>query len=309
MITLRTFNVFVAVAECGSYTGAGRKIGLTSAAVGQQIKMMENTLEAPLFHKNGHQLVLNHYGEALLKDVQELLVKYEEIIKSGDGRHGQLTGTVHIGALISSLMGSFSDALWSIRKNNPELDVKVFAGQSGDFAHKITSGQLDAAIATEPPEYAYKELIWTPLYAEPMILIIPRKPFFTLADQASNPSIDILNHAPFIHFDQMTWTGILIRQTLKKLAVNVDIQMEMNSIEAIIELVRQGYGVSIVPKLANLNWEQDEKLLFVDLSPTRIYRRIGILERKFHHRSNFTNAIRDHFGQSGPTLKERAALR
>ncbi len=127
--------------------------------------------------------------------------------------------------------------------------------------------------------------------------------------QNSNPSIDILNRAPFIHFDQMTWTGILIRQTLKKLAVSVDIQMEMNSIEAIIELVRQGYGVSIVPKLANLDWEQDEKLLFVDLSKTRIHRRIGILERKFHRRSNFTNAIRDHFGQSGQAPKERPALR
>ncbi len=302
MITLRTFNVFVAVAECGSYTAAGKKIGLTSAAVGQQIKTMEDSLETPLFHKNGHQLVLNHYGESMLKDVQELLVKYEEIIRSGDNRQGQLTGTVHIGALISSLMGSFSDALWAIRKNNPDLDVKVFAGQSGDFAHKITSGQLDAAIATEPPEYAYKQLIWTPLYAEPMILIIPRKPFFTLTDQTDETSIDILNHAPFIHFDQMTWTGILIRQTLKKLAVSVDIQMEMNSIEAIIELVRQGYGVSIVPKLANLDWEQDEKLQFVDLSHTKITRRIGILERKFHHRSNFTEAIRNHFRHAGDEL-------
>ncbi|NLY33101.1 MAG: LysR family transcriptional regulator [Alcaligenaceae bacterium] len=297
MITLRTFRAFVAVAECGTYTAAGKKIGLTSAAVGQQIKTMEETLKTPLFHKNGHQLVLNHFGENLLKETQELLVKYEEILKSGDGKQGKLTGTVHIGALVSSLMGAFSDVLWLIRRNNPDLDVKVFAGQSGDFAHKITSGQLDAAIATEPPEYAYNELIWTPLYAESMILIIPRKPFFTLEEQTPEPSLEILKHAPFIHFDQMTWTGILIRNTLKKLAVTVDIQMEINSIEAIIELVRQGYGVSILPKLANLDWEKDEKLLYVDLSHTKIYRRIGILERKYHPRSGFTKAIRDHFSE------------
>ncbi len=297
MITLRTFKIFIAVAECGSYTDAGRKIGLTSAAVGQQVKAMEEMLGAPLFHRNGHRLTLNPYGESLRGDAQELLMKYEAILSNGAGKDGQLRGTVHVGALISSLMGSFSDALWAIRRRHPELDIKVYAGQSGDFAHKIANGQLDAAIATEPPDYMPESLMWTPLYAEPMILIFPKKPFFILpTDCVSVP--DILQQAPFIHFDQMTWTGILIRQTIKKLAVRVAISMEMNSIEAIIELVKQGHGISIVPKLANMNWAKSKELRYFDLSHTKIARRIGILERKFHHRKNFTDAIRTHFAEA-----------
>jgi DNA-binding transcriptional LysR family regulator len=34
--------------------------------------------------------------------------------------------------------------------------------------------------------------------------------------------------------------------------------MELNSVEAIIELVRQGLGYAIVPKLANIAWETDK---------------------------------------------------
>ena len=36
--------------------------------------------------------------------------------------------------------------------------------------------------------------------------------------------------------------------------------MELNSVEAIVALVRQGFGVSIVPQLANVQWSRDRAL-------------------------------------------------
>ena len=83
-----------------------------------------------------------------------------------------------------------------------------------------------------------------------MVLIVPRRPHFELP---SDP-LAILREAPFIRFDRETWTGLLVKDVLSQCSVHVRDGMELNSVEAILAIVRQGFGVAIVPKLANAHW-------------------------------------------------------
>jgi DNA-binding transcriptional LysR family regulator len=71
--------------------------------------------------------------------------------------------------------------------------------------------------------------------------------------------------------------------------------MELNSVEAIIELVRQGLGYSIGPQLANIAWDSDRQLMIKKLPGKTIYRKVGLLERKKNGRQNITQAIKQHF--------------
>jgi DNA-binding transcriptional LysR family regulator len=78
--------------------------------------------------------------------------------------------------------------------------------------------------------------------------------------------------------------------------VRVRDAMELNSVEAIVELVRQGFGVSIVPQLANVRWSRDHSLAVVRLPGVDVERQVGLLERRRHSRMRFTAAIKAHFG-------------
>jgi DNA-binding transcriptional LysR family regulator len=100
---------------------------------------------------------------------------------------------------------------------------------------------------------------------------------------------------PFIRFERNTWTGHLVDQTIRANKLNIKEGMELNSVEAIIELVRQGLGYSIVPKLANVSWENDRQLKISELPGKTIYRKVGLLERKKNSRQNITQAIKRHF--------------
>ena len=87
----------------------------------------------------------------------------------------------------------------------------------------------------------------------------------------------------------------MVDQTIKvnKLAINEG--MEINSVEAIIELVRQGLGYSIIPQLANVDWKHDQRLRIHTLPGKTIYRKVGLLERKRHGRQSITAAIKAQF--------------
>lgn len=292
MPSIRTFKIFLAVARHGTFAAAGKEIGLTAAAVGLQMRGLEEELDQVLFDRGARSVVLNVAGRKLIPDIEDLVLRYEALASGGDS--DELSGTVVMGALVSALMGAFADALWSVKRDHPRLKVRLFAGMSSDFAYKVEHGELDAAVVTQSPRALPASLIWTPLYAEPMVMIVPRKPHFELPDAP----LEILRCAPFIRFDRHTWTGDLVKEVLSQCAVKTSDEMELNSVEAIVEIVRQGFGISIVPQLANVDWARDGALEVISLPDIHVERRVGLIERTRHGRMRFTAAIKTYFSNS-----------
>jgi DNA-binding transcriptional LysR family regulator len=288
MPSFRTLKTFLAVARCGTFTAAGKQIGLTAAAVGLQIRALEEDLNCQLFNRNARAAVLNPAGRGLVPEFEALVLRYEAL---ASGREDVLSGTVAIGALVSVLMGAFADALWATRQEHPRLDVRLFAGLSADLALKVEHGELDAAVVTRSPTPLARSLVWTELYTEPMVLIVPQHPHFPLAGGGRQ----MLAEAPFIRFQRGTWTGNLVQEVVDQCGVAVNESMQLNSNEAIIELVRQGFGISVVPRLANVTWDGDRLLRVIPLDCVDVRRRVGLLERTSHARLAFTDVIKGYF--------------
>ena len=289
MSSIRTLKIFLAVVKHRNFAAAGKEIGLTAAAVGLQMRSLEEGLNIVLFDRGSRSIVLNTAGRNIVDKIEDIVLRYGALADAGD--HNELSGTIVMGALVSALMGSFADALWHLKQQHPRLEVKLFAGMSSDFADKVKQGELDAAIVTQSPRPLPSTLAWTLLYTEPMVLIVPRRPHFTMPDDP----MEILHQSPFIRFDRKTWTGHLVKDVLMQGDIDVVGSMELNSIEAIIEIVRQGFGVSIVPQLANVHWTRDRALQVIQIPGIDVKRYVGLLERVQHTRMSITGAIKDYF--------------
>ena len=288
MSSIRSFKTFLAVVRHGSLTAAGREVGLTPAAVGLQMRALEQSLEQVLFDRGPRSVVLNTAGRAMAPRIEQLVLLYDSLVAEAD--HDALSGTVVVGALVSALMGAFADALRAVKRQHPRLKVKILTGLSSDFADRVERGELDAAVVTKSPRPLASSLRWTPLYTEAMVLIVPRRAQFALPDEP----LDMLRQAPFMRFDRHTWTGHLVNEVLRRCDVATADEMELNSVEAMIEIVRQGFGVSIVPRLANVNWATDRALRVLTLPGIDVQRHVGLIERASHARMRFTEAIKQH---------------
>jgi len=289
MPSIRNLKTFLAVARHGSFVAAGNDIGLTAAAVGLQVRGLEEELRQQLFDRSGRSIVLNTAGRAMLAPLADIVARFDALAPPEQGE--SLSGKLVMGALVSALMGSFADCLLSLTNQHPALDVKLFSGLSADFTRRVENGELDAAVVAQPPFRLATSLLWTPLYSEPMVLIVPRQPRFEIADDP----LAVLRQSPFLRFDRQAWTGHLVGQVLTQAGATVREGMELNSVEAILALVRQGFGVSIVPKLANLQWSRDRALRLITLPNVDVQRHVGLLERREHGRGRVTAAIKDYF--------------
>ena len=122
------------------------------------------------------------------------------------------------------------------------------------------------------PDCSSRDLAWTPLYGEPMVLLAPRK-----LDDASPRQL--LERHPFIRFDRTQHTGRLVERTLKQLRARPQEFLELNAIESMVELVRAGLAVTIVPLLRGARWAQDAKLRVVEL-PRAEERQMALVQRR-----------------------------
>ena len=287
MSSIKILKNYLAITRHKSVAAAAREIGLTAAAAGQQLQQLEQDIGIELFDRTKRSLTLNSHGRSLIEPIQEIIARYEAL---GSNLKSDLSGTIVLGALVSTLMGAFGKTLNELKQNYPELEIKLIAGLSSNFLEQVIEGSLDAAIVTESPYALPQHIQWTELYTEPMVFISPAQK----NKKGSTPK-ELAKELPFMRFERNTWTGHLVDQTIRANKLSIKEGMELNSVEAIIELVRQGLGYSIVPKLANISWESDRQLKISALPGKTIYRKVGLLEKRKHSRENITQEIKKYF--------------
>jgi DNA-binding transcriptional LysR family regulator len=234
---LRQLRTLVAIADYGSFVAAADAVGLTQSAVSLQIKHLEKELGVELFDRRHRSPSFNEKGRALVENARKVVEICEHIARNSATE--ELEGRLMLGAVPTCLGGILPQALASMRDYHPRLHIEVTSGLSAELAARTRSGDISAAVVTEPRQLA-DGLTAHPIAREPLIVIAP-------PDVEGESDREILEARPFIQFNRRAWAGQQIDQHLKDRGIRVSLGMEIDTLEAITRMVRYGLGVSVVP--------------------------------------------------------------
>lgn len=280
---LREFKTFIAVARGGTFTGAGRQLGLTQSAVSAQIRRLEAWLGADLFDRGAKSAELNPQGRELLPQAEALVAMAESMVEQAadPSGMGRLSGLLRVGAIASAQQDLLARALVSFCGDYPGVRVRVVPGVSLNLLGQVDAGEVDLAVMIRPSFALPSELIWQPLTREPMVLAAPRGAP-RLAWRA------LLAGQPFIRYDRSSFGGRLVDGFLKKQRIAVREAIELDEIDAIATLVRQGLGVALMPRTRQLD---TRGLRLIELDEPGFYREIGIIARRPLERAPLAAAL------------------
>jgi DNA-binding transcriptional LysR family regulator len=227
-----------AVAQPGSLAGAGRQLNLATASVSDHIRALEKELNATLLIRRGRNVVLTEAGQAALGPAAEVLLKVDEL------KHlvhiDELSGHLRVGSIATALISIIPPALRLMAERHPRILLKVVPGTSAHLYRTLERGDLDCALIVHPPFPLSKSLFWCEIRREPLTVISP-------GDLPGDTAEDLLRTAPLIRMDRDAWTGRLINEYLADADISTRDLFEMDAAEAIINLVSQGLGVTLLP--------------------------------------------------------------
>ncbi len=134
---------FEAAARHNSFTAAGDELGLTSAAISQQVRSLEHHLGYPLFERLARGLRLTDMGRAYLAPIRKA---FDELSASTAGLFGAPSGaqaTINIRAPISFCVLRLAPILHRFTESRPSISIRLFTAV---WAEALPAEKIDIDI-------------------------------------------------------------------------------------------------------------------------------------------------------------------
>ena len=139
-LPLNALRVFDAAARHLSFTRAADELAVTPAAVGQQIRALEDVLGVVLFRRTSKGLELTDEAEAGLDPLREGFLRFEEAVQAMQA--GQSSHSYTIAVPREFYAQWLAPRLAAFRAAHPEIRFQLIADEDADF----TEANLDVAV-------------------------------------------------------------------------------------------------------------------------------------------------------------------
>ncbi len=158
-LDLDQLQTFCAIADCGSFTEAARRVYKTQSAVSMQIKRLEERLGQALFSRDGRRVTLTTEGEALYARARRMLKINAEIVDMFS--KDDLSGNIRFGVPDDYAVKLLPVILSSFQRTHPKITVDVRCQPSEELLEGMRSGKYDIIVFTQGTMHEYGELFRT----------------------------------------------------------------------------------------------------------------------------------------------------
>lgn len=235
--TLRQLSVFLAVAQTGSTTAAGKALSMSQSAVSAALGDLERAAAERLFDRHGRRLVLNDAGRALQPQVAALLDAAHNL-----GREFESPG-ISLRIAASSTIGIYvlPPILARFRKAHPNARLTVQIGNTREVVAAIKSFDADIGLIegrAHDPTMQVEH--W--LEDELVVVTAPGNPL------ARGDKHGDLAQGQWLVREPGSGTREFIEEQLGNVLGTLNIVLELGNSEAIRRTLLNGYGISCMSR-------------------------------------------------------------
>ena len=242
---LTQLKYYVTIAETLSFTRAAQILHVSQPAVSYQIRRLESELGTRLFDRGGRKIALTPDGEIFLPLAQSVLLKADEALRALREHLGVETGEVRMGCNPSVATYRGPSLIASFRQHLPRVRVQLIEGGDLELEQGVLEGTIDFAVVTAPGSPHTLDV--TPLAAEDLLLVV--SPSHGYADR-STVALAELNYEEFIFATNSYNITAQIIDACRRVGFEPRVAYQTGSLELLKGFVRQGLGVSMLPRMA-----------------------------------------------------------
>ncbi|MEE2868859.1 MAG: LysR substrate-binding domain-containing protein [Pseudomonadota bacterium] len=143
MDKIETMRAFIAVAQEGSFTSAGRRLGLSTKLVSKYVQHLEGQLKTQLFNRTTRSVSLTDVGAAYLEHCRPILEQIDDLDSLVRERQGALAGQIRLTAPTGFGSTRLSEALVPFLRKHPDVEVDM---RLTDHRLALVEEGLDLAI-------------------------------------------------------------------------------------------------------------------------------------------------------------------
>jgi DNA-binding transcriptional LysR family regulator len=249
---LRQLRSFVVVAEEMNVGRAATRLHLTQPSLSRQIAALERDIGVELFARVRRRFVLTAAGEAFLADVQDLLRRSDEAVRTAQRMQRGELGTLRLRFVQSATFEVLPRLLGSFRQTYPEVVLDLESVTTIRQTEALRDGRIDVGLMRPTtPEGARTTagstdgLLTRVVSNDPLVAVLParhrlvRRKRIRLAELAEDP---------FVFYTRSS--GPAVHDTIvgycRAAGFTPRIEQDAADVQTIVSLVAAGLGVSLL---------------------------------------------------------------
>lgn len=275
-MTLRQLELFVAVAETGSFSRGAEAISLTQSTVSQHIAALEREVNTRLLDRTSKGIFLTAGGEVFLQHARRVLAERDVLSQAMAGLSGLEKATLSLGASNIPANYLIPCFLSDLQQKYPGISLTMRIGDSREVLAELKSGQVELGIVggyIDDEIYSYE-----PLLKDQLVMIVG--PGHSLRERHSITMKELESERFIVRED-----GSGTYQTLQKAFFSAGLDPEsfnviarLGSNEAVRRAIAAGLGCAFVSDLSIQNNLRHGELFKIDVEGLSIERQLWLVK-------------------------------
>ncbi|MPW24734.1 LysR family transcriptional regulator [Alkalibaculum sp. M08DMB] len=287
---LRQLHYFIAVAEELNFTNAALKLHIAQQPVSVQIKKLEDEIGVKLFERTTRQVILTPEGSAFLTEVRQVFNHLDKAVEDARAISKGKAFKINMGYESATTCRILPICIKRIHSKLPKIKIELHELEAHEIYNKINNRDIDLGLMFLDKEYLeFDEFEVKRLGSDRSVVAFPKGHFFS---DKENISLCDLSKEPFVVIKRSVKPNFYNKfmRLCKNAGFEPNIVQEVTSEQALMSLVAEGIGVTIVFDCLRDTFNEDVD--FVPLINPEIYIDYGFLWKngnKSSHINSITN--------------------
>lgn len=299
MITLRQLRYLEAVARLGHFGRAAEECAVSQPALSMQIQDLETDLGVALIERGRGAIRPTALGAEVVERARAILADVHDLEAIARRRGRLLAGRLTLGVIPSIAPYLLPAVLPRLGERYPELQLELRETLTRNLVADLVQGRLDAVLLSLPIDEPGVETL--DLFGDAFRLVVPAGDALAGAGRLSGGDLPqerllLLEEGHCLRDQALAFCGAPVGEWARP-------RLGATSLATIVQMVANGYGVTLVPEIAlPVEVRADPRIAVVPFEAPQPTRRIGLAWRSASPRGADYHALGAVVAEAGTEI-------
>jgi LysR family hydrogen peroxide-inducible transcriptional activator len=275
MLTLRQLRYLSALAQHRHFGRAAEACAVTQPALSMQIRDLEKELGAELVERRSGEAALTEIGAEVVRRAERVLAAARDLADFARHRSRLLSGRLRLGIIPTLAPYVLPKVLPDLQTSYPDLIVELRETQTKVLLDELAGGDLDAVMLALPLPDAEIESIR--LFDDAFLLAVPANDPLPRDARVNPREIDqqrliLLEEGHCLRDQALAYCATARHE--------MPLSLGATSLATVMQMVANGYGVTLVPEVAIDVEVRDERVKILRFTSPEPGRTVGLAWRR-----------------------------
>jgi len=275
MLTLRQLRYLSALAQHRHFGRAAEACAVTQPALSMQIRDLEKELGVELVERRTGEAALTEIGGEVARRAERVLAGARDLIDYARHRSRTLSGRLRLGIIPTLAPYVLPKVLPDLQASYPDLTIELRETQTKVLLDELAGGDLDAVMLALPLPDAEIESIR--LFDDAFLLAVPASDPLPRSARVDPREIDqrrliLLEEGHCLRDQALAYCATARRE--------MPLSLGATSLATVMQMVANGYGVTLVPEVAIDVEVRDERVKLLRFTSPEPGRAVGLAWRR-----------------------------